>query len=163
MIEETALVTRIDGGFAELEAQRNSSCGGCGAKSTCGTAALAGVLGKRSLSMRVANTLGLRVGERVVIGLQAEVLTHLSLVAYLLPLAAMIGGAVAAEALVGIWFPLWTEPAAILAGLLGIAGGLVWLRHYTRRLEQDGRYQVVLLRRADEHPISFHLPTSPHS
>ncbi len=158
MIEETAVVTRIDGGYVELEAKRSSSCGGCAAKATCGTGALSQVLGTRPPVMRVENTIGVRVGERVVVGLNNAALTKLSAIVYLVPLAGMIGGAILLDVMIGSLHPDWSEPAALVGGLLGLTGGFGWMGRHTRKLVDDARYRAVLLRRADEHPVTFNLP-----
>ncbi len=162
MIEEYAVVTRYDGDGVLVEAQRRSSCSGCSASSGCGTAALSRVLGVRNPVMRVANPLGVRPGDAVIIGLHNSTLTRLSVIAYGVPLLAMIVAALAASQGGGYLHPALAEPAAILGGLGGLAAGFYWLAQRTRQWQSDPRYQAVLLRRVlREQPVPFYPPPPP--
>lgn len=158
MIEEQALVTGCDGEFAEVEPQAQSGCGSCAARSACGTGTLASVLGKKRNILRALNPIGAGPGERVVVGLEAEMLTRATLAAYGLPVATLIGGAMAGQAF-GEWLALGVvEPFAVGGGLLGLLGGLAWLGGFSRRIAKDRRYQAVILRRSTPAvaPIHFH-------
>jgi len=154
MIEETALVTACHGEFAEVQTQRTSSCGACAAKGACGTSVLSEVLGNKPALFRVRNPLGARPGERVIIGLQESALTRAAVAAYLAPIAGLIGGAAGMQGLAER-LALSPEPFAILGGLLGLGGGLLWVWGFGRRIRDDQRYQAVILRRADFVPVHF--------
>ncbi len=155
MIEEQALVTRCDGTFADVETQRNSSCGNCSAKSACGTAALSKVLGSRRSTVRVLNPIDARPGDQVVIGLEETALTRNSFMFYMLPLLALILGAILAQWVGGQLHPANTEPFAIAGGVLGLFGGLLWVRRYADSIRDDPHHQPVILRRSGEFPIHF--------
>ncbi len=155
MIEEQALVIRCDGTFAQVETQRSSSCGSCSAKSACGTAALAKVLGSRRSIVRVLNPIDARPGEQVVIGLEESALTRTSFVFYMVPLLALILGAILAQWIGGQWQFVNTEPFAIAGGLLGLLGGLLWVRRYAKSIRHDPQQQPIILRRSGEVEIHF--------
>jgi sigma-E factor negative regulatory protein RseC len=148
MIEETALVVKVEeDGFAWVETTPASACGGCPERQGCGTSALAGVLGRRQAPVRVINTVGAAVGERVVIGLSESGLLRGSLAVYAAPLAGLLAGA-----LTGFYFSdgaprghadFWS----LLLGAAGFSVGLLWLRRFSRVSARDGRYQPVTLRR----------------
>ncbi len=154
MIEETAVVTACDGEFAQVRAERHSACGGCSASGVCGTAALAKLVGQRHFLLRVLNPLGVHPGERVVIGLQEAALARASIAAYLVPILAMILFAILGQELAVRLNFTATEPASILGGLLGLSGGLYWLREFANRISHDKRYQSMILRRADMVSVS---------
>lgn len=141
MIEERARVVAVEGPYAWLEGGA-TACGGCGARGACGTAAVAGWLARHRRRVRALNRAGARPGEEVVVGLAEGALVRGSLLVYLVPLAAMISGAVAGVA----WFGAGDGPAAAGA-LTGLAMALVWLRRRLARLRDDPRFQPVVLRR----------------
>ncbi|MDX1655042.1 MAG: SoxR reducing system RseC family protein [Candidatus Competibacteraceae bacterium] len=147
MIEEQAQVVEAGGGFAWVETQRQSACGSCNARSVCGSAALARVLGQRRSRVRVLSDLPLKPGDRVLIGLQEGALVRGSLVVYLLPLAALLLGAILGRALGG-------EGLSIAGGLLGLALGFGRLQGFGRAIGGDPRFQPVVLRRFEGQPLS---------
>lgn len=139
MIEQTATVVRTEGSLAWVEAERQSSCGQCAARKGCGTAVLANVLGRRAARMPALNPVAARPGEQVVIGLDESAMLRGAVVVYLLPLLALIGGAVLASP--------GGDGLAILGGVGGFLTGLWGLRRFQRRIEYNPRYRPVILRR----------------
>ncbi len=97
MIEETALVLEVRSQQALLQTQRKSACQSCSVKSGCGTSVLAKVVGRRSTQLIVDNTLGVRVGEQVVIAVDEGALVQGSLLVYLMPLIFMMSAGLLAE------------------------------------------------------------------
>jgi sigma-E factor negative regulatory protein RseC len=154
MIEETGIVTTCQGEFAEVQTQRSSACGACASKGACGTSVLSQLLGDKPTIFRVRNPLGARPGERVVIGLEQSALTQAAMAAYLVPVGALIGGAVLLQGLAER-LGLHTELLAILGGAAGLAISLFWLRRHGRRLRDDQRFQAVILRRTDAAVVHF--------
>lgn len=91
MIEETTRVVAIEGRYALLQTQRQSACQSCSVKTGCGTSVLSQVVGQRSSQLKVDNTLDVRIGDEVVIGLQENSLVKGSLLIYALPILLMLG------------------------------------------------------------------------
>ncbi|MFN2308769.1 MAG: SoxR reducing system RseC family protein [Gammaproteobacteria bacterium] len=146
MIEETARVIATEAGFVWVETRRQSTCGGCAAKSGCGTAALAKVLGTRRTRVRAIDRQGVQVGDEVVVGIDESALIRGSLAVYAVPLlgllaGAVLGGVLSARLLVG------GEALTLGLGIAGLLAGLIWLKGFTVRIRDDGRYQPVVLRR----------------
>jgi sigma-E factor negative regulatory protein RseC len=141
MIETEASVVATEPGYAWVECERRSGCGHCAGSDNCGVSSLGQLFGARRMRLRLPDPVGVQRGDEVVIGLSESGLVAAAAAAYLLPLAAMIGAALAGEQLgQGQWAP-------ILAGLAGFVGGL-WL--VRRRANAPGRrrnYRPVLLRR----------------
>lgn len=145
MIEQSAEVVALEQDYAWVETRRQSSCGSCAAKG-CGTGALAQVLGGRPLRLRVRNAASAAVGDRVVLGLEESALVRGSVALYLVPLLALLGGALLGEgwaASIG----LVPDLSALLFGAGGFALGMAWTRAFGRRAARDSRYQAVMLRR----------------
>jgi len=146
MIEETALVAAIDGEWAWLETERNSSCGKCSARGACGVSLIDKISGPRQESVRAINSANARVGDRVIVGLREDALVKGSAILYLGPLLGLFAGAVLAEILAPFNTLLSTETTSIILGIAGLAAGLLQLRRYSRRNGNDPRYQPVVLR-----------------
>lgn len=141
MIEETGRIVEIDGEFAWIESERRSSCGGCAAREGCGTGVIARAFGKRTVTLKVLNRIGARVGDRVVIGISETGLVRGALAVYALPLLALFAGA-----LCGHWLAGGSDLAAIAGAACGLAAGLAWLVRFSRRTRTDAAFQAVVLR-----------------
>ncbi len=145
MIEENAQVVSVEGEHAWVESERRSSCSSCSAKG-CGTGALSKVLGAKMQRMKVRNPINAVAGDTVIVGIDESVLLKGSLFVYVLPLLLLLGGGLFGEAMA----PQWGsdgEAMSLLFGLLGLGGGLLWLRYFNRRAASDPRYTAVILRK----------------
>ena len=147
MIEEQAIVIACQGDIAQIEALRRSACGSCSAKSGCGTSMLDRVLGRRPMRLSVANGIGARVGERVIIGVPESGLLWAAVSAYLLPLLALLAGAITGQQLGDASEFIGAEWASLVGSVLGFALALRWLMVHSGRLAEDPRYRPVILRR----------------
>jgi sigma-E factor negative regulatory protein RseC len=152
MIEESAQVVRIDENGVWVETRRRSTCSGCAAEKGCGTAVLSKVLGNRRTQIRVLADMPLAVGDQVLIGIGEQALVRGSLAVYAVPLLLLLLGAVLGR--LGAGSGLWTngEAASLLLGLGGLAAGLLWLKRFTRHIQDDRDYQPVVLRRLASAP-----------
>ena len=156
VIEETAVVLSCDNSeFAYVEVHPKSSCGGCSASGVCGTAALSKVFGNKPTVTRVYNTLGVKPGVRVVIGIHEKALSRISVMFYLVPLIALIILALLGQSL-ATWLGFTAqEPFTILSGLVGLMVGLYLTRRFSERVNRDERYQPVMLRYADSSTVEL--------
>jgi len=150
MIEESAQVVEARAGYAWVETRRRSACGSCSVGGACGTSVIAKLIGNRSHRFRVRDDLGVLPGEQVVIGIPDATLTRASLTAYLLPLLALMGTAVLAQALGA------GEGLTALAGLLGLGLGMALAGRSSIRGRE--RYRPLLLRRAPDRPRLVGMP-----
>lgn len=154
MIEETAMVVRIDGDYAWVKTERQSTCGQCSAQKGCGTSVMARWFDKKMLDMRVLNQIDARVGEQVMIGLKEDALVKSSLLMYILPLLSMLAFMLAGQWLLSQWYPTFAEAMLLLFALAGL--GLAWglIRVFQHRVKFNSDYQPVIVRRR--------ILTSPH-
>jgi sigma-E factor negative regulatory protein RseC len=145
VIEEQARVAAVEQGLAQLVVEKQTACGTCAVKSGCGTSLLSTWLPKRQLVFRVKNDIGARPGDRVMLGLDEDVLQRSSILLYALPLAGLLLGAVAGEAA----FPVVGLPAelgAVLTGLFGVTAALTYVRYRSVTLLGANNGGVRLLR-----------------
>ncbi|MBF0255507.1 MAG: SoxR reducing system RseC family protein [Gammaproteobacteria bacterium] len=136
MLEENATVIAVEGGHIWVETQARSACAHCGTDS-CSTSVIAKLFNVRRNRLKLANSLGARAGQVVVIGIPDEILVAASLRAYLLPLVGLLAAAFLAEALgLDEMLQVLLAGLGLLAGLALMGGGVT------------GAYQPLLLRLA---------------
>ncbi|MCP3870826.1 MAG: SoxR reducing system RseC family protein [Gammaproteobacteria bacterium] len=155
MIEETVWVISTEGEQATVKPQPAATCGTCSGQSACGVSALAGFFGRRRREIKVSNPIGARPGEQVVVGLDESVLTVGSFAIYIVPLVflllfAVLGRWLGEQIYLGV-----SEPVSIVCGLFGLWLGLVVVKLSTFKPSHDGRFQAVILRRAQEMTVEF--------
>ena len=149
-VEGIARVVRVEGVVAWLEPEQTTSCGSCASAATCGSGSGSpgiGTVASRMEARRFAleNPRGLRVGERVVVGVDARALIKASLTAYAMPLvAALATGGLAQWAVGSDLVTMGAMAAGLLAGLLAARVG-------AHRLSARGDLAPRFLRRA---PVS---------
>ncbi len=142
MVESHAVVRRYDSHWAYLQAERKSTCSSCSVSHGCGTASLASLFKDRGVDLRIENTFDARVGDRIVIGLSDHALLGASLLAYMVPLAGLLLGAVAASS------AGYGGGISAIAGFAGLGAGF-WIGSRLRGAKGN-RFKPVFLRRAGE-------------
>lgn len=162
MIEKLGQVISVQGELAEVEGQLRSSCGGCAVKGTCSTSLLTRSFGPKRLLLQAHNPIGARPGEHVIIGLSEGSLLKASVLAYLIPLLAMIGGAVAGVFVAENLAPAYVQIMSAVTGLGGLAAALTWLVRFIRAKSLDEHYRPRILCRLAEDPgASLEVPPLP--
>lgn len=141
MIEQRAIITRIENDYAWIEAQRETSCGTCSAQKGCGTGLLAKTIGRRFVSMRVHNPICAQVGDNVIIGLPEDSFLKTAFLTYFLPLLLMLLGAMLFATLTS------NQLFVVLGGLAGFLLGWLILRRHVRRLADNPANQPVVIRK----------------
>jgi sigma-E factor negative regulatory protein RseC len=154
VIEEQARVAETGDGYAWVEIHRRSACASCQTQDHCGSATLAKFWSGRIVRTRAVSTLSLQPGDEVIVGLADGVLLRGALLAYLLPLALLLAGALLGQAALADA----GEELVILSGALGLGLGFLAVRILSRRFRDDARFQPMILRRAGA-PVGNMLST----
>lgn len=124
MIEEAAIVTRVEPGQVWIKSLQSGACGGCMQQASCGTATLSRWLPKREFAVDCQS--GLQVEDKVRVAIDDSHLLLSSVVLYLLPLLFMLLGMGLAQVLLPLSIQdNWLPEIALLALLLGF-----WLIHH---------------------------------
>ena len=138
MIEELAIVVKIENHQVWVESGQNSACGGCSQKASCSTNAIGSVLKKKSVP--VDSDIQLKAGDEVMVAIDENLLLRASLLLYMVPLIALFTGAGIADWLLADniqYTDLWIAGSALLGFLLSLwlinkAQNLLILNYYAR-------------------------------
>ncbi|MDD5578188.1 MAG: SoxR reducing system RseC family protein [Methylobacter sp.] len=138
MIEELAIVVKIENHQVWVESGSNSACGGCQQKASCTTNAIGSALKKKSVP--VDCDIQLKTGDQVMVAIDENLLLRAALLLYLLPLMALFTGAGIADWLLvdnARYADLWIAGSALLSFLLSLwlinrAQNLLLLSYYAR-------------------------------
>lgn len=147
LVEGIARVVAINGSVAWLEPEQTGSCGGCASAATCGSKGI-GTLASRLEARRfpLADSAGLRVGERVVVGVREDALVKASMTVYAIPLVATFTAGALAQSIAH------SDGVTVASCALGLALGLGVARIVARHLAARGEIAPRLLRRAGPVP-----------
>ena len=143
MIEETAQVVKADKNRIWVASTQTSGCSGCMQKTACGTQAIAIALKKKAVAVEVDSTLSLCVGDVVTVAIDEKLLLLVSLVMYVFPLIALLGGGGIVDWLVpddNSAADVWIAAGALLSLLLSL-----WAIHRGQRLFLFGLYARPLV------------------
>ncbi len=120
LTEGIAQVVAVEGNTVWLVPESGTSCGGCSSAAACGSKGIGTVASRlEQRRFQMVNEAGLKIGERVVVGVSENAVLRASLTAYAIPLATLlVSGGLAQWAaghdfitmgamLVGLVFGLW--------------------------------------------------------
>lgn len=143
MIEENGVVVDLKGEWAVVEPASSGGCSSCSASGGCGTASLARFFGQRKQQHYAHNPINAKPGDQVVMGLEEKALLTSSLMMYLVPLLAMIMGA--------IFFSQWfaeslqgQDAAALVGSVVGLTSGLGLAKFLSLRMRE--RFYPIITR-----------------
>jgi sigma-E factor negative regulatory protein RseC len=145
MLTETGRVVGIGADGLWVQTVRRGTCGGCAAQRGCGHGLLyRSADGKRG-RIRVLPGDGsvehCRIDDHVLIGIPEEVIVRGSFIAYVVPLLAMLAGALATA----YSLPGNGDLSAAVGAIGGLALGFVLTRWHSTRHHGDTEFQPVLL------------------
>ena len=143
MVEGTAHVVAVEGNMVWLVPETGSSCGGCASASACGSKGI-GTTASRLEARRfqLVNDAGLRVGERVVVGIRENALLRASITAYVIPLTTLLIAGALAQWVAG------SDIVTMAAMFAGLVLGLWLARLGAGRLMVRGDLAPRFIRRA---------------
>lgn len=143
LTEGIAQVVAVEGNLAWLIPESGSSCGGCSSAAACGSKGI-GTIASRLEARRfqMVNDAGLRIGERVVVGISENAVLRASVTAYVIPLATLLGAGALAQSVAG------SDAITMAAMLAGLVLGLWLARVRAGRLLARGDLAPRFLRRA---------------
>jgi sigma-E factor negative regulatory protein RseC len=119
MLQTRAIVIRLEGSEAVVEATRNGGCGLCDSKNGCGSGKLSQLFCTRPRRFVVHNEAGAGVGDEVQVSVADGALLRGAAVVYLLPLALLFAG--------GSLGSYWADGSAVSSDIWAASGALLGL------------------------------------
>ena len=113
MIQEQGTVVEVRPGSARVQTRRSGSCESCKARGGCSSLG-----GGREARVWVVDPLGVNVADEVVVAVPEGTVVRASLLLYLVPVLALLGGAVLGDQLA----PRFGLQPDLGAAVVGIAG-----------------------------------------
>lgn len=126
MLETRAIIVRLDGAEAVVEAMQGGGCGHCDSKNGCGGGKLSALFCTQPRRFRVHNGIDARVGDEVQVSVADGALLRSALIMYMLPLALLLLGATLGASLAdGV---SRRDAYAVIGALFGLAAGFALAR-----------------------------------
>jgi sigma-E factor negative regulatory protein RseC len=145
LVEGFARVAKVETGRVWLDPEPGTSCGGCHSAGLCGVGHNAqGKIAARRFA--IEGELGLRIGERVVVGIQESSLRKGAFAAYGIPLITLLAGGILGQELGG------SDGLAALGAACGLGLGVLVAHGWARAMAARGELTPRFLRRAGEPP-----------
>ncbi|AMG13125.1 TPA: transcriptional regulator [Vibrio vulnificus] len=149
MMTALATVTQVtpnDHGFeVALSCEQQTSCSSCSSQKSCGTGVVSKAFGNKSLLWHLETQRRLHVGQVVEIGIPEQSLLQSAMLVYLLPIVAMLLGALFGHLVLSPWLEMG-EGAVVLTSLLFAFIGILLAKKLAQPLEQKSAAQVELMR-----------------
>jgi len=133
MLETRAIVVKVLGNEALVEAIGEGGCGQCSSEKGCGSSKLTQLFCSKPRQFTVRNEANAGIGDEVQITLQDGVLLRSSILIYVLPLVLLLGGG-----MLGAFFShdvASRDGYAAVGSLLGLCGGF-WLAKLLSKYQQ---------------------------
>ncbi|HAS6031484.1 transcriptional regulator [Vibrio vulnificus] len=149
MMTALATVTQVtpnDHGFeVALSCEQQTSCSSCSSQKSCGTGVVSKAFGNKSLLWHLETQRRLHVGQVVEIGIPEQSLLQSAMLVYLLPIVAMLLGALFGHLVLSPWLEMG-EGAVVLTSMLFAFVGILLAKKLAQPLEQKSAAQVELMR-----------------
>lgn len=146
MVQENAVVIKVEGASAWVETQRQSACASCAVNKGCGSAVLSQALGRKRNIVRVEHSEALQVGDRVVLGMDDAAFVKGSFAVYIVPLLLMFVMAVIGQTFASA-LGSESEGLTILFAGLGMVLGFYWLKRFSKRNRCNSDYHPRVIQK----------------
>jgi len=128
-----------------LSCEQQTSCSSCSSQKSCGTGVVSKAFGNKSLLWHLETQRRLHVGQVVEIGIPEQSLLQSAMLVYLLPIVAMLLGALFGHLVLSPWLEMG-EGAVVLTSMLFAFIGILLAKKLAQPLEQKSAAQVELMR-----------------
>lgn len=140
MLEERGQVIAVEQGAVRVRVARQSACGSCQARAVCGQGIAQVIRSESCHEVRALTDLQLQEGDFVVLGVNEELALRSALLVYLMPMLALITGAVVGQQL-GL-----AEGWSIILAALAFSGSGLYLYNHNKRNADNIKFMPIVLR-----------------
>lgn len=142
MITENGIVTDADSSLAWVRTIRSGACESCSSKDSCGTSNSS----KKEMTVTVKNTLNVKKGDHVVIGLETKPLLVISFLLYVFPVFLLILGAFIGNGMAPS-FHINPSLLSLLTGSIFFCAAFFIIRKKSETLSTRESYKPFLVRK----------------
>ncbi|MCF8031455.1 MAG: SoxR reducing system RseC family protein [Desulfarculaceae bacterium] len=139
-MQEEGVVVDTMGGLAQVETAQQEACKSCGARGACQTMG-----GDKRRVIAAVNQVGAQAGDRVMLAMARKGVLGASFLVYMVPVFALLAGALAGKKLGPAWGLGPQSGAVVLAALALLVAWLV-LRRVSKRLAGRKELTVKVVR-----------------
>lgn len=144
-LTKTGVVKGIRGRRAIVVTRMEPECEGCAARAACSATGGGGA----NVEVLALNTIGAEAGDIVTISIRGSSIVKVSFLVYMIPILALLAGAI-----LGVWLSGLADVdenvAAGILGLLALCGSFVWVKKKGEELSQKKEFipEIVSTRKA---------------
>ncbi|MFA5903255.1 MAG: SoxR reducing system RseC family protein [Desulfobacula sp.] len=142
MITENGIVTDVDSSLAWIRTIRSGTCESCSSKDSCTTSHST----KKEMVIAVKNTLNVKKGDQVVIGLETKPLLVVTFLLYVFPVILLILGALIGNSMAPS-FHMNPSLASLVMGILFFCTAFFIIRKKSLSLSKNPSYKPFLVRK----------------
>lgn len=138
MIEETGIVTKVDGVMAKVSVQKKGFCEGCAVKGACESTG-------EGAEVEAFNTVQAKVGDTVRIAMKPQTYLKGTMLVYGLPLVLFIAGAIIGKNIgEGYFKEINSDIVAAATGFSALIVSLLGIKIWSKKLETNREYMPVI-------------------
>lgn len=141
MIKENGVITQVNASTAWVKTNRSGACESCATKDSCGTAN-----SQKELIFTVKNTLDVKKGDHVVVGIETRPMLYLTFLLYVFPILMLITGAVIGNSLAAV-IDANPSVSAMITGFSFFGMAFFFIRQKHRSLSKNNAYKPFLIRK----------------
>jgi len=138
MLEETGIVTKVDGNMAMVLVQKKSACDGCSVEGACKAT-------PEGMEIEALNAVHAKVGQRVKILMTPGEYLKGTIIVYGIPLIVFIAGAIFGKNIGEKYFTdMNSDIIAAITGFVSLLLSLAAARIWSRKRESKAEYKPVI-------------------
>ena len=138
MIEETGIVTKVDGVIARVAVQKRGTCEGCAAKGVCETT-------DTGMEIEALNPLQARVGQTFEVSLRPQAYLKGTILVYGFPLVAFISGVILGKNIGEKYFrEINSDILSVVLGFSALIISFLIVKVWSKKVETKAEYKPVI-------------------
>lgn len=138
MIEETGIVTKVDGVMAKVAVQKRGTCEGCAVRGVCETT-------EGGMEIEALNPVNAEVGQLVKVSMKPQAYLKGTMLVYGIPLIVFVAGAILGKNIGEQFFKgTNSDLVAAIVGFTALIISFLGVKFWSRKLETKTEYKPVI-------------------
>lgn len=146
MIEEAATVKFIHEKSVKVLTTKSSACNHCNEADSCSTSILAKFFGNKEIELQLFSDIPLKIGDKVLLGIEENVFIRLTFLIYFLPLCGLFIFAVLGQFFVDQW-GFNNELPVIACAITGFLSCYLAIKFYIKHYFSPEKINPVILKK----------------